>query len=265
MYYRIIILTGILFITGCAQPAPHKELNQLTRAREQFQQKQYVQAIQILSEFLSQQPADSEKAYAYYLRGLCYQQSGHDQDPAAQKDFEQVTMLAQDRRLYSLAHVAMGHIYFESNPPAYESAILHYQKAMNYLPESPPLDAVLYRLAVSLQGIGQWTQADELLSRCFTGFKKSVYADHARRRFGARMFSLQVGAFENLDGAKQLVSKLGQQGWPANWSPQRRDGQLLYVVQTGQYNTFALAQKGLSDLTAVQPDAMIVTAKSPTH
>ena len=136
---------------------------------------------------------------------------------------------------------------------------------MTYLPERPPLDAVLYRLAVSLQGIGQWSQADEHLSRCFNDFERSVYADHARRRFGARMFSLQVGAFEKLNGAKKVVNELTQQGWPANWSAQRRDGQLLYVVQTGQYNTFTQAQKGLSDLTPVQPDAMIVTAKSPSH
>jgi len=258
---KIILFSFIAFIVGCAQPAGHAGQSLLKLARRQFEQKHYILTAHTLSDFLRDEPKSREVAYAHYLRGLCYRQSGPTKYALAKRDFRQAIRKATENTIKRQAHIALGHIDFESNPPNYESAANHYKNALSGLEEVPPKDAVLYRLGEALQGIGQWKDADIYFSRCFNGFKQSPFAHSARLRFGARTFRLQVGAFKSLTRAKKLAANLRQKDWPADWAARSTSGKLLYVVRTGQYQTFAEAQQGLSDLTRLYSDAMIVAAQ----
>ncbi len=258
---KIILFFFTAFIVGCAQPAGQAGQSMLKLARRQFEQKHYVLTAHTLSDFLRNEPRSREVAYAHYLRGLCYRQSGPAKYAQAKRDFRQAIRKATEKAIKRQAYIALGHIDFESNPPNYESAVEHYKIALSGLEEVPPKDAVLYRLGEALQGIGRWEESDIYFSRCFNGFKQSPFARSARQRFGSRTFRLQVGAFKNLKRAKELVANLRRKNWPADWAARSTSGKLLYIVRTGQYRTFAEAQQGLSDLTQLYSDAMIVAAQ----
>lgn len=258
---KIILFSFIAFIVGCTQPAGQAGQSLLKLARRQFEQKHYVLTANTLSDFLRNEPKSREIAYAHYLRGLCYRQSGPTKYALARRDFRQAIHKATEKNIKRQAYIALGHIDFESNPPNYESAVKNYKNALPGLEDVPPKDAALYRLGESLQNIGQWEEADIYLSRCFNDFRQSPFAKSARQRFGSRTFRLQVGAFKNLKRAKELVANLRRKNWPADWTARRTSGKLLYIVRTGQYRTFAEARQGLSDLTRLYGDAMIVAAQ----
>ena len=86
------------------------------------------------------------------------------------KDFQQVIKRSEDEPAWPLAQAGLGHIYFENQSDHPERAIEHYRQALRKLPNEPPKDVVLYRLAVSLQKQGRFSQADLYLSRCYDDF-----------------------------------------------------------------------------------------------
>lgn len=228
-------------------------------ARKQYDQKQYVLAAHQLSDIISQHSWSKEIYRAYYLRGLCYRQMGTDKDKQARSDFEIALKKTRDKQLRQLCHIALGHMFFESASPVNNSAAMeHYLAALKNMTDKPPKDAVLYRLAVTLQRSGQWKKADAYLSRCFSQFEQSSFAQYARGRFGSSAFQLQIAAFDHLDRATEMVNQLKQAGWVGHWDVIQPKGKLLYAVRTGRFNTYADAEKVWQDLIKTYPDAIIV-------
>jgi cell division protein FtsN len=66
----------------------------------------------------------------------------------------------------------------------------------------------------------------------------------------AATYSLQVGVFTSLQGARQVVDELARTGYPARIVPEKRGSQELYRVLTGRYQTEYAARKALDRLRA---------------
>ena len=258
------MLLGLLglgqLVGGCARAASKQGRAQLVLARSQYEGGKYVPAVRMLSNFIRDERGSKELGQAYYLRGLCYQEMGSGRELEASGDFEAAIKKSRGEAVAGLAHVALGHIYFEKHPDKQDKAIEQYTAALGKLGEVKPKDVVLYRLGVAQQKLGQWSEADLHLSRCLDGFAESKYASYARGRFGSRRWRLQYGAFGNLGGAKRMVRELGRSGVEAEWLPRRKDGRLLYAVQSGEYNTYAEAEAAWELIRGQQGQAEIVAA-----
>ena len=246
----------LLMAVGCQKSVSQEGLSQLAEARRQFEAGQYETAEEGLSRFLQDRRGRDEAGAAHYLRGLCYRQAEPVKNDLAAQDFERAIELADGAEVRQLAQAALGHVRFEKRD--YAGAIEQYTAVLaEPVAQDAGADTVLYRLGVSLQNVGRWGEADVHLSRCLGEFAQSSYAGLAQKRFGARRFCVQLGAFGNLDGASKRVKELERRGVKADWSATRGEGKLSYVVRTGRYDSLNQAETALRDLAAVQTDAFV--------
>jgi len=250
------LLLAWLTLVGCQQSVSQEGLARLAEAQQQFETGNYTTAEQALSRFLRKRRGPGDAAAAHYLRGLCYRQMQPPRNDLAERDFAAAVENAPDQEVRQLAQAAWGHVRFENHD--YSGAVEHYTAALaGPAAQNSGIDAVLYRLGVSLQNLGDWAEADGYLSRCLGEFPESPYAPAAQRRFGARMFRVQLGAFADLDRAMQRVEQLRRTGVAADWSAQRSSGAMTYVVRSGRYDNLKQAQRAQAALLAVQPDAFV--------
>jgi hypothetical protein len=73
-----------------------------------------------------------------------------------------------------------------------------------------------------------------------------------------RGYSIQVGVFSSLQGARQVVDDLARAGYPARISPEKRGSQALYRVVTGRYRSEYAARKALEQLRTEGFDAFLI-------
>lgn len=261
----IICLAALVFfaLTGCNSPISSRSQGRLDMARKQVKNKNSSSAIQNLNLFLSNHPSGPNSGEAYYLRGICHRRAIPANEQLAEQDFQNALKDKKDRVVRPLALVGLGHIMFENHPRQPEKAVEFYRAAIGDLPNEPPKDAALFRLGVSLQKIGQWQDADLYLSRCIDKFPNSTFTKYARDKFGARTWSIQFGAFADLNQARNLVKKLQASGWPANWQTRRKKRSLLYIVRSGRYLNFNQANNMLPRARVIQSDANVVAVPLP--
>ena len=81
-----------------------------------MEQNQFVLSIRNLDGFLQKEGLSRETGRAYYLRGLCYREMDPPRMNQAQSDFERAIRQSKDPVVQALAHVGLGHIYFETKP-----------------------------------------------------------------------------------------------------------------------------------------------------
>jgi len=265
LYYGglMILLSAVAILSGCTRTASTQGQAQLTLAKKQYDSKDYTLAAYTLTEFLKREGATQEAPEAHYYRGLCYHYREPPKNDLAEEDFLQAVKKSGNGPVQAWAYVALGHIYFETRTAEQEQAVTYYQNAVKILKDEPPKDAVLYRLGVALQRLGQWEEADVYLSRCFDTFGSSSYAMYARRNFGGRTWRIQFGAFSNLNRASQLVAELKGASWQADWQPHRDNGRLLYIVRGGQYSTYLEALKDLGRAQTTHPEALLAAVALP--
>lgn len=271
MICRHLIIAGIgmlfLVISGCNQPASRNGQALLKQSHSQYEKQQYLQAIQSLTNFIEHEGTSREIAEAYYLRGLSYRELAvvetedrQAKNRLAVKDLLETVKRTSQPSTRGLARVALGHIYFETQPDQPKLAIEQYRLALKDLKGNPVTDAVLYRLAVSLQKAGQWNEADTYLTRCFTDFPRSSFTPLARQRFGSKAWRLQWGALSDLNGAKILIDQLRTDGYQADWITQKEGDTILYKVQSGRYLTWTEAQSEFTRAQAKCANLLLVTS-----
>jgi len=73
-----------------------------------------------------------------------------------------------------------------------------------------------------------------------------------------KTYSIQVGVFSNLQGARQVVDELARGGYAARISPDKRAGQALYRVLTGRYQSEYAARKALEHLRTEGFEAFLI-------
>jgi len=74
----------------------------------------------------------------------------------------------------------------------------------------------------------------------------------------SKTYSIQVGVFSSLQGARQVVDDLARGGYAARISPDKRSGQALYRVLTGRYQSEYAARKALEQLRTEGFEAFLV-------
>ena len=256
----------VIFCCGCQDVGQANARSVLDTAQERYNRADYAGVVSMLSGLLTDNISTGERGRGYYLRGLAYRELGSSNIVKAEQDFKMAVRYSRSSKLTALANVALGHICFESDPPRSYRAVSYYQNALRDKTDVP-MDAVLYRLGVSLQQSGKWAEGQKYLRRCMAEFPQSEFARMARGEVGSVSsgagsiggeYSLQVGVYSNMANAQAAVNKLSGFGWDAQIELVTSGG-VRYAVRVGGYGTYDLARQKLNELKRVWPEAFITT------
>ncbi len=214
--------------------------------------------VELTSRFLELHPRLRQSAEAYYLRGLARKRQGRTDQ--AKDDFQAAVSLSGRVDLLARAHLSLGEIAFEAGDMA--KAQEHYAEIVEINPSAaPPSDQALYRLGSILQRQGKWRQADARFMRLIRLFDGSELARRAEDRARATRWSIQVGAFADIEGARQFQRKCRAAGLDARMDLDLRGGKLLRLVRVGSYPRYELARANLERIRKVGKDAYITPAR----
>lgn len=156
-----------------------------------------------------------------------------------------------------------------------ESALSKYENVYRNYPKSNYADAALYRIFSYYYSLGIYNRAKDYLTALESGYPNSPYLKIADRNIPeedlitetaeitpapkvtqkpvkiisentAAKFTVQAGAFLNLDNAKSLKDNLEDDGFPSELSTKEVGGTILNVVTAGKFDTELNAQNLIS-------------------
>lgn len=244
-----------ILLCGCSQ-LPPEAIQLLESGKRCYDAHRYDQAVAKLDRFLASYGTGQPAAEARYIRGLSLVKKG--QLRRGRTDLERSLAVSKRPELTAKAHVAVGSLDWADGRT--DAALEHYRQALGGLEDRPPKDVVLYRLGVELQRQGQWAQARRHFAEIIDRYQDSKVNKAARLRFSwtYKFFTIQCGAFSDHRRAQQEVRRLQQAGLAAEQRLDARSGRPLYMVQVGQYDTFAEARAELRRVRRTAGEAIIV-------
>ncbi len=197
------------------------------------------EAVRELTAVLASEDAEARahRAEAFYWRGLA--EVGRKRPGAARADFEQALAADPPPELRGLARIALGNLAFEEGRDA--DAVAAYGEALQDPPEGPPMERVALRLAIALQRLGRWTEADTYLAYVMEHYRGTPAAAEARRRYRARGFAVQTGAYASPANAQVQAAKLRGAGLAPTIVRATGGGRTLHTVRVGKVSTYGEA------------------------
>ena len=246
---------ALTILTGCST-LPEPERVALRQAAQDYTAGRRARAVPVLDRIIRDYPQMSEVAEAFYVRGLCHAAEGR-QDQAV-RDFERAIRQSKRDDLTARAQASRAAIAYRQGD--WRTAADFYARATRKLPDEPPTDEILFCAGVSLQRVGRWDEARLRFGRILRTFASGPIAAQARRLATWRhpYYAIQLGAFEQVDGAADAVRKYRQANLAAMEENLPRNGKAMWVVMAGQYRTYADARAALSQARQVQPQAFII-------
>lgn len=151
-----------------------------------------------------------------------------------------------------------------------ESALTKYQTIYEQHPNSNYADAALYRAFSYYYSLGVYKRAESLLTKLKTEYPNSPYIRAADRKIPDEVttaaettpspthqqtvtnekynFTIQAGAFLNIENAKNLLNEIRKDGYPGELGTKSVGGSLLNIVTFGHLQTESEAEPLLSYL-----------------
>lgn len=233
------MIACLAFAAGCNQQPLNAEGERLFRVgHKDYEQGRYSQADKSFTQVIDKNPQSWALSEVYYFRGLSRLSMG--QRKEAKDDFARGA--SRKGRLVAQVYcaIALANLEYEDGSDA--RAVHLYQQILRQDGlDDVPVDAVLYRLGVSQQRLGRWSDADETLAKLIHEYPDSTLREAAQRRFQAAFFTVQVGAFADRRAAEALAEKLRQAQWPVRISVAAEKDKTLHKVTVGRYQTYAQA------------------------
>ena len=251
---RLIIILFAATACGCAsQPQP--KIQQVDQARAAYEARRYDRCERILTAYIRKNAMKPEAAEAYYVRGLSRIRSGN--RTKAKRDIEAGHRIARDNELKAMLAVQLGNFDFDDE--RYSRAQIHYEDAIKHLPDAPPSDKALYRLAVSQFRVGQFRDGRATLAELIRRFPKSTLAGPANRvkDWDGEYFTVQCGAFNNHSRAQQAARNLRRHGFGAV-TVRDTSSSIRHTVRVGKFRTYREARRALDKVRRYQSDAFIL-------
>lgn len=250
----IALLLVPLVFAGCAENTTQPTLL-LAQGERAFNNQQYASANAKLTAYLNRAPDGPDAPRALYVRAMAAALLG--KRDAAYEDLERAIYASPDLDISWRIHAVTGIMRFEDQ--AWEDAARSLYRAVERMPSTPPMDALLYRLGLCYERTGRWQAAQEPFRQIVARFPTGRYADHARRRIAlqADHFAVQAGVFRDSDGAERLVAELRADGLDAYIRHQPRGGDSYNVVLVGRYGTYESAYETLRRVRGYVENAQI--------
>jgi tetratricopeptide (TPR) repeat protein len=247
---------AMLVLSGCVSGLTQQQRMWLANGQEYYEREDYARAIDQLSRFLDEVREGPEVAQALYVRGVSNAQAG--QRAPAYADLRRCVATPADTDAIWRAYIVLGTLHFEDGQ--WREAAGNLRAATERMPAKPPKDAVLYRLGLCHERMGQWPTA----AKCYAEITKTLaggsYGAAAYRRvqLDADHFAVQCGAFRDQGNAETLRGNLEGKGLSAYIRAEVRGRTPMYIVLVGRYGDY---DEALRQLAMIQqqfvPDAIL--------
>lgn len=251
MLLLTLVLVSVL-LPGCAAPPTRETLNQGYGA---LGQNRLDEATAAADKVLAADAAGRGAAEALYLKGMVAERRAkalETRDPPASRRY-----LAEARQAYTRALALKP-------PPKLEASIRTQLANVAYWQEDfavavreglaafgmleKPVDKawILYRVALSQQRQGRFTEADRTFASVQQRFPDTEPARRAPARRGATAFHVQVGAFTNPANADRMVTSLRSEGYVPMKSTDPTGKQVIAVGPVATYEQAKALQARLA-------------------
>jgi len=249
-----IVLCSVVWLGGC-QGLSERQRRWLAEGEGAYAQGQDSQAVQQLTRLIDDAPNRPETARARYVRALALARSG--QRLQARTDLTRCAEKTADRDLRWRAHAMLGTIDFEDGQWA--SASRFYTLALEGAPPAPPTDTLLFRLGLSCERGGRWSQARRFFERLVREFPTSELTAVAQRRLqiNADHYAVQCGVFASPRNAERMVRDLQRDGVQAYTQTETRGGTPVQVVLVGRFAAYEDALRELARVKGFVPKAVL--------
>jgi len=212
----------------------------LDQAKIYFLKGDYAQSINECENLLAHSQYSRNLDELYYILGLSYLKQGN--FLRASDIFEIIIKEFKDSNFNELAMLGLGDVLFLKAD--YENAASKYQQIMSSNPRTNLSSLLFFKLAqVSLKR-GNWQEAQGYLGRLNKEYPLSFEARMAKNLPQQEFyFTVQVGAFSNLNNAKKLCQKLLDQGYSAYIHEPQPDEPTSFRVRVGRLESFYQAKE----------------------
>jgi len=147
-----------------------------------------------------------------------------------------------------------------------EDALFKYEMVYRNHPKSKYADASVFRIFSYYYALGIYKKAETYKQKLIKKYPRSPYVKAVNRKIpdiefenispttaqnttpvpsAQTRFTVQAGAFLNIDNAKSLVAKISEKGYKAAITPKDIGGSILNVVTAGKFSTKDEAEKFL--------------------
>lgn len=208
--------------------------------------------------FLNQYADSSPADQAYYYRGRAKYRLGNLE--GAEADMAEALARTTDSGLRASAMIVLGDAAYDTEKMAL--AEQRYLLALRDVPRGGrDGQYAMFRLGCAMQRQGKWAEADRRFDRLIYVFPKSPLAAPSKQKVRSVAWTVRVGVYRKRADAERSAAKLRARKSAAAVRPVRRDGQLLFVVQVGRYQTYEEAAGALENVRGLQPDAFITVTR----
>lgn len=255
------LVLSLLSVVGCSdnKPSP-QESAQLSAASRALDEHRSQVAIEQADAYLRKQPHGPGSAEALYLKGRGYEQKAAGDRNEMRRNLaeartafldalnQQPTPQTEGYIRASLSNVA----FFQDD---YATALAEASRA-HALSNSAEIQSVLlYRVGVSQQRLGRFTDADQTFNLLQQRYPGSPLAQRAREHAGQRNFFVQLATFNTPTGADKAIESLKATGVVVS---KRADSSGHTIVNVGPFSTFESAKSAKERFAGQYPDALIV-------
>lgn len=247
----LMMMTMSLVVSGCAGNQGSKIL---TLGYQDYRANNYPAASAAATKFILQNPESIRQDEAYYLRAISREARGN--LSGARADYRQAIAHSHRADLLGKSYKALGDMAFVKNH--FSIARISYMQSLRSDPSASPGPSLLYRLATCLQNNGHWNQAHTYYEQLVGLYPSDPMSNIAMGRMAMTHFALQYGAYIYSSAAWNAARILQSHGIAAVVLVQLTRGRRLFVVQSGQYPTFASAMAA-RQIAAMKSPQVIVT------
>jgi tetratricopeptide (TPR) repeat protein len=254
-----INLCLLITLVGCGPgPATPQQNKELAAGYRSLNQNQSDLAIQQADDYLRAQPDGPGDAEALYLKGRGFEQKTATTPAesaknlaAARAAYEDALNLNPSPKTEGYVRASLSNVdFFQEDYPA---AVREASRAFMLITTPAIRAQLLYRIGVSQQRIGRFTDADQTFGLVETDYPGSPIAQSAQQHVGVREFYVQLGTFDSA-GAQRALAFLTNNQLPA--ARQSVSGQT--VVNSGPFNDYASAKAAKLKLVDQFPQSQIV-------
>jgi tetratricopeptide (TPR) repeat protein len=216
-------------------------------------------AIERADAYLRQQPSGPGSAEALYLKGRGYEQKAAGDPAEMRRNLDEARTAYLDALNQNPSPKTEGYIraslsnvaFFQDD---YVTAQSEASRAIK-LVDSPEIASVLlYRIGVSQQRLGLFTDADATFGQVQQRYPGSPIAERAREHEGQRNFFAQLATYNTPAGAERAMEGLKASGVVIST---RSDNAGHTIINAGPFNTYEEARDAKAKFAGQFPDALI--------
>lgn len=248
-------------LAGCNvdQPAP-PDNPQLVSGYRALGDQQSELAIQRADQFLRDNPSGPGSAEALYLKGRAFEQKRANDPAELKRNLVDARLAYADALNQHPSKKTEGYIRASLSNVAFFQDDFTTSFAEAYraysLIDSPEIQSVLlYRIGVSQQRMGRFTDADQTFGQVQTRFPTMPIARVAGQHIGLRNFYLQLATYNSAGGADRAIASMQNSRVAIS---KHTDVSGHTVIDAGPFSTYEAAKDAQTRFEQQYPDSLIV-------